>query len=230
MLKIDTSGVACPADFSHFIDAPQSRTALTTSATVLALDADGVLLDYNLAFAAVWERAFGVRPVEQDPQAYWATDRFGLTRLEGDAMLHFRSHFDDGFWADVPVLPGAVEACRALAKAGHELVCVSALPPEFADARLRNLRAHGFPIQQVLATGHEASERSPKADAINTLAPLAFVDDYLPYMSGVSATVHKALVMRGSTRSPNAGPALADVHSQHTDLRDFSDWWLSRPR
>ena len=201
---------------------------MTTSARILALDADGVLLDYNLAYAAAWERAFGVRPVEQDPQAYWATDRFGLMRLDDEAMLHFRSHFDDGFWADVPVLPGAVEACEALVKGGYHLVCVSALPPEFADARLRNLRAHGFPIERVLATGHEASERSPKADALNALAPLAFVDDYLPYMRGVSPTVHKALVMRGSTRSPNAGPELADVHSQHTDLRDFSDWWLSR--
>ena len=204
-------------------------------APILALDADGVLLDYNLAYAAVWERAFGVRPVEQDPHAYWARDRFSLAPLDEAAMLHFRSHFDAGFWADVPVLPDAVAACIALADAGYELVCVSALPPAFADARLANLRSHGFPIERVLATGHESTERSPKADAINALAPLAFVDDYLPYMRGVSSNVHKALVMRGSlsktgSTAPNDGPELAEVHSQHSDLRDFSDWWLARPR
>ena len=200
-------------------------------APILALDADGVLLDYNLAYAAAWERAFGVRPVEQDPDAYWATERFGLTRLDEAAMQHFRSHFDAGFWAEVPALPGAVAACVALAEAGYELVCVSALPPAFAEARLGNLRAHGFPIERVFATGHESSDRSPKADAINALAPLAFVDDYLPYMRGVPPSVHKALVMRGRAgSSPNEGPELADVHSQHADLRDFSDWWLARPR
>ena len=200
------------------------------AAPLLALDADGVLLDYNLAYAAAWERAFGVRPVEQDPHAYWASERFGLSRLDDAAMQHFRSHFDAGFWAEVPVLPGAVEACVALADAGYELVCVSALPPDFAEARLGNLRAHGFPIERVIATGHESTERSPKADAINALAPLAFVDDYLPYMRGVSPTVHKALVMRGRPGStPNQGPELAEVHSQHSDLAAFSAWWLARP-
>lgn len=199
-------------------------------APILALDADGVLLDFNLAFAAAWERAFGMRPVEQDPHAYWATDRFGLPQLDEDGTAHFRSHFDAGFWGNVPVLPDAVAACVALADAGFELVCVSALPPAFAEARLSNLRAHGFPIERVLATGHEAGERSPKADAINALAPLAFVDDYLPYMRGVLPTVHKALVMRGNTgKTPNIGPELADVQSQHGDLAAFSAWWLARP-
>ena len=200
------------------------------TAPILALDADGVLVDFNLAYATAWERAFGVRPVEQDPQAYWATDRYGLARLDEAGTAHFRSHFDAEFWGEVPVLPGAVAACVALANAGYELVCVSALPPAFAEARLGNLRAHGFPIERVLATGHEASARSPKADAINALAPQAFVDDYLPYMRGVAPTVHKALVMRGRAGStPNVGPELAEMQSQHGDLADFSAWWLARP-
>ncbi len=42
---------------------------------IVALDADGVLLDYSLAYAGAWERAFGVYPVERDPQAYWPIDR-----------------------------------------------------------------------------------------------------------------------------------------------------------
>jgi phosphoglycolate phosphatase-like HAD superfamily hydrolase len=201
-----------------------------TSSKTLALDADGVLLDYNQAYAALWERAFGVRPLERDPEAYWARDRFGLAPLEAAELAHFRSHFGEAFWAAVPALPGAVAACEALVSAGYELVCVSALPPEFADTRLRNLRGHGFPIERVLATGHDAGTRSPKADAINALAPLAFVDDYLPYMRGVAATVHKALVMRGPGGSPNTGPELADVHSQHGDLPAFSRWWLGGRR
>ena len=45
---------------------------------IIALDADGVLLDYNRAYAGAWERAFGQRPAEADPHAYWAMD--GLRR------------------------------------------------------------------------------------------------------------------------------------------------------
>ncbi len=48
---------------------------------MIALDADGVLLDYNLAYAGAWERAFGVYPVERDPLAYWAMDRWQVERL-----------------------------------------------------------------------------------------------------------------------------------------------------
>lgn len=45
---------------------------------VIALDADGVLLDYNLAYAAAWQRAFGFYPRERDRCAYWAVDRWDV--------------------------------------------------------------------------------------------------------------------------------------------------------
>ena len=37
---------------------------------IIALDADGVLLDYNKAAAAVWHSAFGAVPAVRDPKAY----------------------------------------------------------------------------------------------------------------------------------------------------------------
>jgi hypothetical protein len=36
---------------------------------IIALDADGVLLDYNFAYAKAWERVFGALPEERNPQA-----------------------------------------------------------------------------------------------------------------------------------------------------------------
>jgi len=38
---------------------------------IIALDADGVLLDYGLAYAGAWQKAFGTYPAERDPLAYW---------------------------------------------------------------------------------------------------------------------------------------------------------------
>ena len=67
---------------------------------VIALDADGVLLDYSLAYAGAWQRAFGRRPALRDPAAYWPIDRWEVERLEDDERLaQLRLAFDDEFWA-----------------------------------------------------------------------------------------------------------------------------------
>ncbi len=195
---------------------------------LIALDADGVLLDFHLGYAGAWQRAFGARPRERDPHAYWPMDRWDVERLDAERRLHFRRHFDDTFWSTVPVVAGAVEACHRLHDAGFVLVCVSALESTYQAARLRNLRRHGFPIERVVATGNAAGERSPKADAIERLAPQAFVDDYLPYFRGLPDEVHTALVLRAPNGSPNVGPELALARSVHDDLAAFATHWLAR--
>ena len=201
-------------------------TTTNSKNRLIALDADGVLLDYNRAYAKAWERAFGEVPVLRDPEAYWAIDRWGLERLEGERLERLRASFDVQYWSSIPAIDGAVDACRRLVNAGYDLVCVSALQPQFADARLANLRAHGFPIDRVFATSSATDGRSPKAAALEQLRPLAFVDDYLPYFKGVPQDMHTALVLRQQRGSPNVGPELANVKSTHADLAAFADWWL----
>ena len=195
---------------------------------LIALDADGVLLDFHLGYANAWARAFGSPPRERDPQAYWPMDRWHVERLDEEGRAHFRRHFDDTFWRTVPAIEGAVAACHQLHDAGFELVCVSALEAEFEAARLHNLRELGFPIGRVVATGNAAGARSPKADAIAALAPAVFVDDYLPYFRGLPAPVHRALVLRGTTGTPNVGVEMADIDSTHADLPAFAAAWLGR--
>lgn len=194
----------------------------------VALDADGVLLDFHLGYAAAWQRAFGEFPRERDPQAYWPMQRWQVERLDAEQLRQFREHFDERFWSNLPALPGAVAACQRLHAAGFELVCVSALEPRFEAARLGNLRALGFPIERVVATGHTVGETSPKAAALRELRPVAFVDDYLPYLRGIPREVHAALVLRAPNGSPNVGEELGLAHSTHADLADFADHWLGR--
>lgn len=195
---------------------------------LIALDADGVLLDFHLGYASAWQRAFGRAPAERDPQAYWPMDRWHVERLDPARRLQLRAAFDEHFWTTVPAIVGAVEACHLLIDAGFDLVCVSALELEFEAARLRNLRDLGFPIERVIATGNAAGERSPKADAIAALQPIAFVDDYIPYMRGVPGHVHTALVLRAPNGSPNTGPDMVLAKSVHDDLAGFVDHWLAR--
>ena len=128
---------------------------------IIALDADGVLLDYNSAYAGAWERAFGQRPAEADPNAYWAMDRWAVQALDGERLQQFRACMDDGFWRSIPALGNALQACHDLQGAGYELVCVTALAARFEQARLGNLRDLGFPIDRVIATGRTTGLRSP---------------------------------------------------------------------
>jgi phosphoglycolate phosphatase-like HAD superfamily hydrolase len=194
----------------------------------IALDADGVLLDFQLGYASAWQRAFGHAPAERDPLAYWPMDRWQVERLDPPRRAVFKAAFDEYFWTTMPAISGAVDACHRLQQAGFDLVCVSALDLEFEAARLRNLRSLGFPIERVIATGHVEGARSPKADAIESLQPIAFVDDYLPYMRGVPDHVHKALVLRAPNGSPNVGADMALAKSVHADLVEFADHWLAR--
>jgi len=195
---------------------------------IIAVDADGVLLDYNLAYASAWERVFGERPALKRPDAYWAMDRWGVASLQGEALNRFRTSFDAQFWSSIPAIDGALQACEQLCAAGYELVCVSAIQPQFAEARQTNLRKLGFPISRVVATSGRADPGpSPKAQTLAQLRPLAFVDDFLPYFDGVDARIHKALVLREQGGSPNTGPGLQAIDSTHATLADFSRWWLN---
>ena len=61
---------------------------------LIALDADGVLLDYSTAYAKAWERAFGWHPTERDPSAYWPMERWGVERLTGEPLERLQACFD----------------------------------------------------------------------------------------------------------------------------------------
>lgn len=153
-------------------------------------------------------------------------DRWQVPRLEGAALKRFNQAFNEAFWSSIPALPGALEACQMLSRAGYELVCVTALPDEFGSARRENLRSLSFPVEMIHTVLHANSEISPKAKIIQKLQPVAFVDDYLPYFAGVLPETHRALILRGVNGTPNVGENLRFVDSQHTDLLAFSTWWL----
>ena len=196
---------------------------------IIAIDADGVMLDYNLAYVKAWQRTFGYLPVEINPHAYWASDRWGIQHLRGAELMRFRSSFDKEFWTTVPILDNVVEACDLLHQAGYELVCVTAIDEQHREYRLQNLISHGLPFDRVIASGSRdrIDGHSPKAIALTELKPVAFVDDYLPYFKGVDSTIHKALIMRSTEPGhPNQGEDIKTIDTQHNNLLGFSNWWL----
>lgn len=193
---------------------------------IICLDGDGVLLDFHLAYRAAWYKAFGILPTIKDPDAYWPIDRWDVRSLEGAELHHFRSHFDHEFWGSVPAIGGAQQACQKLSDAGYELVCVTALDERFQSARLWNLRDLGFPVERVFTTASTVGDMSPKAEVLRQLRPVAFVDDYLPYLRNIPSDIHCALILREPNGSPNTEDEFARIDSRHNNLREFADWWL----
>lgn len=134
-----------------------------------------------------------------------------MRRLVGDELAHFWTCFDHDYWSTIPAIAGAIAA-------GYELVCVSAIEAHFAAARLQNLRTAGFPIERVIATANTTLDASPKAAALQELRPVAFVDDFLPYLWGIPTEIHAALVLR----EPNGCRTRARTLRGH--IRDMRIW------
>jgi len=200
---------------------------MTTPSRLIALDADGVLLNYHSGYQTAWERAFGTLPEIADANAYWPQARFGVPQLDKEGRDRLRAEMGTHFWASLPPLEGALEACRKLSDAGYDLICVSAVKDQYRDARAENLADIGFPLSDVIAAPSKGTHgHSPKAAALEALKPIAFVDDYAPYLRGVDPQIHKALILREPNGSPNTGTALELSDSTHRDLADFANWWL----
>ena len=196
---------------------------------IAILDGDGVLLDFNSAYAVAWQRAFGVLPQLRDANAYWPQGRWDVPLLEHEKLAHFRSMFDEQFWSTIPAIDGAIDACKQLTYAGYELICVTALASKFQSARFKNLQDLGFPIGRVITTSSESiAGVSPKAKVVQELGAVFFLDDYLPYMKGFTSSTHLALITREPNGSPNVGAELGVVHSSHKDLAAFAEFWLNR--
>lgn len=199
--------------------------------TLIAIDADGVLVNYHAGYAKAWKRAFAETLETIDPDGYTTRDRFGVRRLDKAGRDELRAAMDETFWSALPAIDGALEACTTLHNAGYRLVCVSAVKEKYRDARAQNLRDLGFPLEAVYAAPKDGIvTESPKAAILEELKPIAFVDDFAPYLRGVSDDIHKALLLRHPNGSPNTGDALKLATTTHKNLLEFSNWWLENNR
>lgn len=216
------------ADLEAGIGTGERMLQPSAGARVITLDCDGVLLDYGAAYGSVWERSFGERVELKNARAYWPIDRWGVRHLSGAELKQLRAHMDELFWSTIPAINGAVQACAQLRSMGYTLVCVTAIASRYLAARRQNLQDLGFGIETVIATDADVYQESPKAAVLNALRPVALVDDYAPYMVGVSASIHKALIDRDPQGSPNVGAALAQVDSVHASLNAFVKYWARK--
>lgn len=134
----------------------------------IALDVDGVILDYGGAFKARMRHVMGRIPdVRRD--CYSMIARYGLNDAEAARV---QACFDEpGAWGNLPVITPAVEAARRLEALGHEVSYVTGVPESRAGERrqqLAKLRLHGNVI---------AAHASFKEAVFRSLAVDVVVDD-----------------------------------------------------
>lgn len=172
---------------------------------ILAFDGDGVLIDYKSGYRKIWKMCFGEDLTVKKP-SYHATTHFGVQNP--DKKSHFWKLFHHHGWQIMEPEPGAVEACQELHDAGFEIVCVTAMPSQYQEHRLKNLRRLGFPIEKVIATG-TAKTYNPKKEAIDELKPLFFVDDDAYKLKDLSCST--ILIEPHFHDSPNQGHDISFV-------------------
>jgi phosphoglycolate phosphatase-like HAD superfamily hydrolase len=203
---------------------------------LIALDADGVLVDYNRTFGRIWELHFGDSLTELEPRAYHVHNRYGITAPPGGHP--FWDHFDRDGWSNMDAMPGAVVACQRLAAAGYRLVCVTSMPGHRREDRASNLARLGFPIDEVIAVGAhtkapawpggDRSVRSnPKKAAIEELAPEWFIDDDLHKLKDLPDTVGTVLLDPGYPDNPSHGQPDHFLRARVHDLGEFAELVLA---
>ena len=194
---------------------------MKTKSLLIALDADGVLLHYNLAYGKIWEKRFGEKLEIKEKDAYHATTFWGVKNppYEDD----FWKLFAKEGWTNMEPMPGALSACQKLKEAGHRLVCVTSMPPEKRQDRFDNLIALGFPIDDVIATGPaKVRGANPKKEAIDLLQPDIFVDDELRKLKDLSC-VSVLVEPEICPDSPNTGEPDGFLSCRVENLLEFAE-------
>lgn len=195
---------------------------------IIAIDADGVMLDYNLAFKNIYKLAYGQDLKMTDPNAYHATNMWGLPKLEKETLSEFykQSHKHE-MWKKMPAISDAVKAVNSLAKMGYEIVCVTSMPTEYESHRLENLQSLGFPINRVIATSRVGKE-NPKRKAIEELKPVYFIDDLQKNFEGITGDTKLVLIDRNHTDNPNKDHAHIPHHLSFSSLEGFVYYLLEK--
>lgn len=190
----------------------------------IGLDADGVLVNYNLSYGEIWHKRFGTPLQCVEPRAYHAVNYWGVENPDRDDA--FWDLFDQEGWSNMQAMDGALDACQRLHDAGHRLVCVTSMPFHRQEHRLQNLQNLGFPIDEVVATGHSRKHTNPKKEAIDHMGLDWFVDDELRKLQDLG-DVRVVLVDPEHPDSPNHGRDDSFLSMRVASLGEFADRFLA---
>lgn len=166
---------------------------------LLALDVDGVILNFDKFYATFAYEKFGVRI--QDKTAWNMTKRYGLSDSQDKEVWRM---INESNWTKLPVFEDVQQAVEIINQlqskqsSNLEVVFVSSFNQQYFDGRFHDLQCAGFNIDkhQLIACGSNKS----KLDFIKAEKSYAdwFVDDRITNLYDVSPiSEHLIHVNRG---------------------------------
>ena len=190
----------------------------------IALDCDGVLLDYNEAYGRLLKEFFGKEIPVFDPTCYHAENYYGIANkwVNKEERAAFFKLFNEKGWAMMQALPGALQATQQLKDMGYYIYVVTSMDKKAQEMRFNNLKQLGFPIDEVISTGKKHGHQNPKKEYIEHIKPEYFVDDLISNFHNITSNTHFVLIDLPATDSPNLDfKEPINLHSKYNSLLDF---------
>lgn len=198
------------------------------------IDGDGVMLDYNQAFKDHYEKIYNKTLILKNPKAYQAVEACGLDKMSEEDYKYFKNESAKlGMWENMPALPGALEFVNEISKY-FKVWCLTSMPQEHEQDRLKNLQKLGFPIEKVIATSRIGNE-NPKKKFIENLNPVYFMDDLLQNFVDIDSKIKTKLIFLDwkSENSPNKEYGHINPHITINNYEDFfslSEYYINKKK
>ena len=163
---------------------------------LLALDVDGVILNFDDFYAKFAYEKFGV--TIQNKTAWNMNQRYGLSEKQDKEIWHI---INKSNWTKLPIFEDVKKAVKIInqlqSKSNLEVIFVSSFNQQYFDGRFHDLKCAGFNLDkhQLIAcgTGNNSKLDFIKAEKINW-----FVDDRITNLHDVaSISEHLIHVNRG---------------------------------
>lgn len=190
-------------------------------------DVDGVLLDFYGGAAHILEEMLGRRMVKVDDRPA-TRHRYGLTDAEYQQMrVVMRTHAHG--WANLPVLPGAVEAIQRVMAAGLEVSFLSSCGQSLFELRRANLDALGLSACGLVCV--EDADKNAKGQVLARLQPVVFVDDHMKMLAQAPLVPERVWIDHGcSLELDHDGVPLIERHQveRKTSIASWVEPFLAR--
>lgn len=188
--------------------------------SIIALDADGVILNFHDKFALAASEILN-RPIHELNSSYSLERRFGIT---SDELTRVWDHFAQSqYWRTIEPLDGAIAAIQDLRKSGHdEIHVVTAIPEKHRLDRHHNFKRIGFEPHAIHCVEH--TTRYAKVPPIEAIRPLVFVDDRIEHLHSNQSVPILVHIDYGDEQFPDPH---ARVDATVRSLRQWTDDFLN---
>lgn len=194
----------------------------------IALDCDGVLLDYLSCYKTLYEDLFNTKLKVVNPNSYSADKQFNINWENREKeQIKFYDYFAEKGWKAMKAIPGAVQATQKLKNAGYNIFIVTSIPFEKAYDRGLNLQEQGVIFDDVIACGNHSSSNglNIKKPYLDKIKPDFFADDLVSNFKDVSQNIKCVLIDWNCENNLEllTSPSKIDIFSTHEYLSDFTN-------